>query len=335
MKIKSAIVQLFLLKLACAAPLAASTSDLGDLMYLGDSITHGTYSPTHRWSLHQVFVDNGFTYNAVGVHDGNYDTVNEKATGSKYGDVTFSNVHSAESGSRAFDISGNLDGEAIRNPARFQGSNITNWLNQSDTMTNGASYETLANKGTHPGGNGAHTSTYSNYHPDTYVMMIGTNDFSGSAARTPEELRSSVNEIYQSAKSANANAQLIITTTPVARSADSTVNTKIEQYNTVDLRDWAEGKSDVIIADINRGLIDVSLDGYKAVQGTHLFKDSLHPTTQGSLIMASNIAKDAGWAGRSAGQERKDGSALSVHFYDAGSTPQFSDAALVQNGFNS
>lgn len=53
----------------CAA--GEASPELGKIMFVGDSITHGFRAPSYRWPLHKTLVDNGVSFSAVGVHVGN------------------------------------------------------------------------------------------------------------------------------------------------------------------------------------------------------------------------------------------------------------------------
>ncbi|WP_418388692.1 hypothetical protein, partial [Akkermansia sp.] len=72
---------------AIAAP---AGTDLGNVMYVGDSITHGMNSGTYRWALHKIFADNGISYHAEGVNSGGV------TAGTSYGGQVFNNEHSSQ-----------------------------------------------------------------------------------------------------------------------------------------------------------------------------------------------------------------------------------------------
>ena len=86
---------------AIAAP---AGTDLGNVMYVGDSITHGMNSGTYRWALHKIFADNGISYHAEGVKTGNYS--GGVTAGTSYGGQVFNNEHSSQASARAWEISG-------------------------------------------------------------------------------------------------------------------------------------------------------------------------------------------------------------------------------------
>ena len=90
---------------AIAAP---AGTDLGNVMYVGDSITHGMNSGTYRWALHKIFADNGISYHAEGVNSGGV------TAGTSYGGQVFNNEHSSQASARAWEISGRKTGQSKR-----------------------------------------------------------------------------------------------------------------------------------------------------------------------------------------------------------------------------
>lgn len=73
---------------------SASVSDgnLGNVMYIGDSITHGVNSGSWRWAMHKIFTDNGVSYTEKGIMTGNFS--GGVAAGTSYGGKIFQNIHS-------------------------------------------------------------------------------------------------------------------------------------------------------------------------------------------------------------------------------------------------
>lgn len=94
----------------CPFITSASVSDgsLGNVMYVGDSITHGINSGSYRWALHKIFADNGISYSAAGINTGNYS--GGVAAGISYGGRVFNNAHSSQASARAYEIAGRADG---------------------------------------------------------------------------------------------------------------------------------------------------------------------------------------------------------------------------------
>ena len=63
--------------------------------------------------------------------------------------------------------------------------------------------------------------------------------------------------------------------------------------------------------------------------------DGLHPNAQGDLLMAGNIARAMGYAGRTAGQERKAAGGLAINFHQGGQSPAWSSNSQLENkGFS-
>ncbi len=314
---------------------AQTSTDLGDTMFIGDSITHGISTGSYRWDFHKILADNGISYDETGIHTDNFGGDNAP---SSYGGLSFENVHSAHSSGRAWEVSGEKQG------TRYSGSNIKNWLGQDANKQGGSAY-------TGPTFTGEDT-------PETFVMMIGTNDmlsdfghddyqngFTGASGNSGEpadaaELRSFVLQRVQdsiaSMKLSNADANIYLTSVP-AWGEHATANV-IEQRESValynqELASWAATQSNVHYIDINKGFIDVASGQFKAHNSFTLntSSDKLHPSEQGNLIIAGNLAKSMGLAGRSAGQQRRASEQLGVNFYEGGA-PQMSVAALQTGG---
>lgn len=184
-----------------AATAAPAGTELGNVMYVGDSITHGVNSASYRWALHKIFTDNGISYQAEGVKTGNYS--GGVTAGTSYGGQIFNNEHSSQASARAWEISGRSSG------SRFDGSNIYNWLGLSGTKANGSAYS-------------GQTFTGDNT-PDTFFMMIGTNDLlsDGNNATLADRIDSvsqnllnDMDTIVEAMFQANEHANVIILTIP-------------------------------------------------------------------------------------------------------------------------
>lgn len=104
----------------CPFATSASVSDgsLGNVMYVGDSITHGVNSGSYRWALHKIFADNGISYSTAGINTGNYS--GGVAAGISYGGRVFNNAHSSQASARAYEIAGRARRRQLRTLQRFQ-----------------------------------------------------------------------------------------------------------------------------------------------------------------------------------------------------------------------
>jgi lysophospholipase L1-like esterase len=294
-----------------------ATADLGNVMFVGDSITHGINGASWRYSFHKILVDAGVTYDAQGIKSGNYS--NGVGTTTSYGGVLFNNVHSAEASARAWEIAGRQNTDVNPSmPSRFGGSSIMNWLGQETTQVNGTTYS-----GT--------TVTGANT-PDTFFLLIGTNDLlsdnQGTLATNLDyrinTLLGDVDTIIGSMKTANSNAEIYLLTVPCwtthTNAGTEAIHSAVASYNTALTSHYADTEN-VYVFDINKGIIDVanslSFFGCSSMfnnPGTSASNDGLHPNAQGELLIAGNLAKAMGYAGRSVGLERRSNANLTTHF---------------------
>ena len=322
-------------------------------MYVGDSITHGVNSASYRWALHKIFADNGIGQTAVGVKTGN--SSGGVAAGTSYGGVVFNNVHSAQSSANSYHIAG-VDRNKRKNPASgfFGGSNIKNWLGLSETTTTKQPYT------------GSTFTKANGKMPDTFFMMIGTNDtlsdyanngigagtnmataqaqMLGTKTGTNWSNTGDFDTIINAMREANADANIILTTIPCWMDNRGNNNNAadfaaITSYNEA-LADWAAWKG-VTLVDVNEGMIDVARTDKPGVGVSSMFNtsDKLHPNAHGDLIIAGNIAKSMGYAGRSAGQVRKEAASFAVqsagiyaNATHSGVSQSGSDLSLANNG---
>ena len=320
--------------LACSALFStvasASVSDgnLGNVMYVGDSITHGVNSGSWRWAMHKIFADNGISYTEKGIMTGNYS--GGVAAGTSYGGRIFQNLHSSAASARTYEIAGRANSSSY---GRFDGSNIKNWLGLSTEKTQGGTYtgQTFT---------GADT-------PDTFFLLAGTNDLLSDNNNSTLHLRldgvtylllSDMDSIVSSIRTANSHASILVMTIPcwTQHSNGNLAETHqaVATYNE-SLKEWgAENAANgVKVIDINAGIIDVaSSTPFYGVRSMfhNPTADGLHPNAQGDLLMAGNLAKGMGYAGRSAGQERKAAHELGVNF---GQTPSITQQTLTAKGF--
>ncbi len=341
--------------LTAKAETAATSYTLGDVMYVGDSITHGVDSSSYRWALHKILVDNGVYYNEVGYHTGHY-----KGWGASnnytYCGVTFENRHSAEASQRTYNTAGRTSA------SRLGYSSIQNWVGVSTVDTidpsktmNGADYTGSVSK------------------PDTFVMLLGTNDLisdpSGSSdvlptyleARKDALLGAADNEgrrtggdmgtIVDTMYASNSNAKVYVSSVPCWTASGNNngapTHAAVQSYNE-SLEQWVadyntKNGTNIKFVNVNRGLMDVR--GRQEVSPTVPFygvssmfnnadggSDGLHPNSQGDLLIAGNMARAMGYGGRTAGLARKaageasfqttlTGNLLGEHAWADGATP--------------
>ena len=312
----------------CPFITSASVSDgsLGNVMYVGDSITHGINSGSYRWALHKIFADNGISYSAAGINTGNYS--GGVAAGISYGGRVFNNAHSSQASARAYEIAGRADGA---NYGRFNGSNINNWLGLSTEKTKGGTYTGQTFTGTAA--------------PGTFFILAGTNDLLSDGnngtlndrlSTVTQNLLGDMDSIVGAMKTANSNAEIIVLSIPCwtqhSNGNSNATHQAVADYNE-SLKNWGRDKDGVTVIDVNQGIIDVaSSTPFYGVRSmfNNPAGDGLHPNAQGDLLMAGNLAKGMGYAGRSAGQERKAAHELGVNF---GQTPAITQQELTAKGF--
>lgn len=273
--------------------------NLGNVVYIGDSITHGFGAPSYRWALHKIFVDNGIEYNEIGVEEKSHSGGVEPGT--SYIGRQFANTHAAYSGQRAYETSGR---DHEKSP-RLDKTDIFDWLEiegkaDSDKRRLGAV-------------------------PDTAVILLGTNDLlsdhksiSKSITTVQKALLNKKNGdmcvIVNALLTKNKNTRVYVLAVP-AWGETASGNTQPKDYEVV-LKGYNSKLRKTFkkeFVDINEYMIDVANE--EKMQGVADFlnaRDKLHPTLQGDLLIAGQVARAMGIAGRSAGLPRKAASAFDM-----------------------
>lgn len=290
---------------------AESTPDLGNIMFVGDSITHGFGTPSYRWPLHKIFVDNGVQFVAVGVTQGNQNPRFCVQPGTPYAGVPFNNRHSAMSSERAYEIAGR-----INQSGRLGNSNMFDWLGLDSEYS------------------GEFKLDMPDQTPDTVVMMIGTNDTFGDygnkggigAGTNMQQAQAALigtadaagtwsgtgdlDVIADALRRVNPAVRIVILTIPTWHDARHNNNTAadfaaLHAYNKA-LTQWAAAKK-IEVVDVNRVLVNPAREDKPGVAEVQFFhnRDRLHPTVQGDLLIAAEVAKALGCPGRTVGLPRK------------------------------
>ncbi len=291
----------------------APVAGLGNIMYVGDSITHGYGSSSYRWPLFKIWVDNGIEHREVGVLQGNaHETI---ALDAPYAGARFRNLHAAMSGERAYEIAGR-----INHSGRLENSGIHDWL------------------GLNPDYRGRFRTDPVTERPDTFILLIGTNDLLsdhwgrgvqhyiagvqqnllGSRRGEGWDGRGDMDTIIAAMREANPQARIAVCTIPTWAGGMFPVGeaeslAAMARYNE-ELKAWA-AFHELDVVEVNRGIVDVTREGdapYAGVQDMFA-RDRLHPGPQGDLIIAGNIAQQLGYAGRTAGLPRRAGVEFPQH----------------------
>lgn len=280
--------------------------ELGNVLYIGDSITHGFRSPSYRWVLHKIFVDNGLAYQEIGVETGNHSGGVEPNT--LYIGVPFLNVHAAMSGQRAYETSGR-DHEGS---TRLDGTDIFDWLDtpgksDSDKRRLGAV-------------------------PDTAFILLGTNDMLSDKEKVVDKggigkvlpvvqknlldkKKGDMSVIVDALRKANPKAKVYVLSVPPWGNTRTSTSAKdyeavVKKYNTALSKRF---KKEYV--DLNQGLVDIA-NTEKPGQIVPSFinaQDQLHPTPLGDLIMGGLVAQTMGVGGRTAGMPRKAASSFAYN----------------------
>lgn len=276
--------------------------EVGRVMCVGDSITHGSFAPSYRWPLHKIFVDNGVKFEFVGVNVGNQPQKYGVTPGIVYAGVPFNNRHSAICSERAFEIAGRRN-----KSGRLGNSNIFDWLGLDKTYK------------------GKYTIDPQTQMPDVFILMIGTNDTysdygdrGGIGAKNYYKtvLRNllgpggDMDTIVGAMRKAAPGARILLLTIPTWHDGTRHTNRKedyavIMDYNEK-LKTWAAGKG-IEVLDVNRYLVDIARTDKPGVGEEQFFnsRDHLHPTAQGDMLIAADIAQRLGVGGRTVGLPRK------------------------------
>lgn len=303
--------QLTMLALAAVGTLAFGAPkkaplDLGNVLYIGDSITHGFGTPSYRWALHKIFVDNGIKYEEIGVATGN--DKNGIPANTIYIDTPFKNTHAAQSSERAREVSNRKPF-----PSRLDGTSVFHWLDLKKDAT-GEKIEPVSTRRLVAD-------------PDTCFILLGTNDTlseyggRGGIAKNidvaEKELldrkKGDLPVIVSALRQKNPKMRIVLLTIPTWYNTQS--NTGEKDYASIVVKYYKKFanafKKDTVV-NINEGLVDICCTEkpYRAVKG--FFHDNLHPSLQGDLIMAGLVARTMGYAGRTAGAARKAASAFAL-----------------------
>lgn len=302
------------LNLAFTPVQALAKDDLGNVMYVGDSITDGVSGQASwRYAFFKILTDVGVTQNEEGYYQ--HTQTSGKITTAEYRGVTFQNNHSSKSSARSYEVAGTRSG------GRFDNTNIKNWLGLSTTTTTGGTYS-------------GPTFTGANA-PDTYFMLLGTNDLLSDISGTLTDAQyagvlksvlgyqngafdgtSGTFDVIMSAMvQSNADAEIVILDMPTwygYRTSGATHAEQSDFYRQMDfnmmLREWAASKSNadnITVVNVNTGLIALADAKVNTGIQSMFIGDGLHPSNQGELIIAGNVAKGLGYGGRTMGRARR------------------------------
>ena len=326
---------------------ATSDGDAGKVLFMGDSITNGYFDMTHRWQLFKTFVDNGVVFDIDGPLSGYTSSAMPSANynpdfGTAYRGKAFENVHYAKSSGRS--------GEMISGASRYEGVSIA-----QVGQTNYDTYSLLIGTNDLLSDSGY---TYDNFKTKMQNLLGGTVSYSGTGTDaewswTPGATPGGNLNTIVDALNLNQGDEFLVLSIPVwsthSNNNDATTHAAVGAYNKL-LEQWVtnyNGREDaattIKYVDVNQGLTD--LTSTTPFFGNKSFfnngKDGLHPSNQGSLIMAGNEARAMGIGGRTAGLHRSgtDGEdwtkaqgAITLHVGDEAQTVTGA-TFTVENGY--
>ena len=280
--------------------LASTTvaSDLGNMMFVGDSITA---AGGYQQFFFKNVVDNGGVYTPVGPAGGN--------TSTYYNGVRFSSASAGYSSWKAADLAGLTVPPGTDYP-NTDHAYLKNWLGLSSTMTGGGTY------------------TGNVYSPDTMCIMAGTNDVSwgnlGSVQDRVDLVVNSLDTMVSDAKTAGVST-IYVCSVPVSSDPNRIIPGTSTHYNE------AYKQIDAVMSDAQRqkdmGYVWIdTMIGLRAAEGVSpaasnfAFSDGIHPNSQGHLIIAGNMARGMGTGQRSVLQTRKAAQSFTGHLSSEGTS---------------
>ena len=290
----------------------AASTDVGKILFMGDSITHGVRDQTYRWQLFKSFVDNGITFDINGPRSGyNSDAWNMNDAGDAYGGVSFENLHYAEASGRAYQMisgQGHYTGQPVSQIGKTDYDTYTLLIGTNDILS-----DTGNNSGV----------SYNTYIPHMQRLLGGEISYTGADKSLTAQwtwtkgdtMSGDLNTILDN-MNLGAGDNFYVLSIPVWASGHGNHNVASDHaavvgYNTM-LKQWVAeynktSQANVQFVDVNKGLTDVTILSTQSAEGPYDFfrnADRLHPSQQGSIIMAGNLNRAMGLAGRTAGLSR-------------------------------
>lgn len=303
-------------------------SSVGRILFAGDSITHGINEATWRWQLFKTLTDNGVENEIAGPRsqfEPNYSNSATRDAGGNlaeysYGGTTFENDHLAKASGRVRDIlagvqiqsgAGALYGggqnSAANTTAMYNYDTVVCLMGTNDLLSDaGYSSDDFKNKITALLGGSVE------YDAETHAYnwtCTKTGNWGNMGKLVADLLPDKNDELYL----LNIPVFSIHNNVDKFDSGDgySEIRNAVSQYNE-HYKTWVASYNqahgtNIKLIDINRGLLDVTRgEFYGHEQFFRLTNggDGIHPSEQGSLIIAGNIAQGMNIGGRTAGLAR-------------------------------
>lgn len=339
---------------------AHDQTSFGRVLFVGDSITHGVGEQTWRWQIFKTMVDNGIENEIAGPRS-DYDTRFANTTSDRgmtsYAGEEFNNVHLAQSSGRTHNIitgSANISGvnyggwSTSKTAASYDADTMVCLMGTNDLLSDGGAYLTKFAKLL--GGTVTYDEASKHYtwtHDPSSASSQQWGEW-GTMGTIMADLMKQQSDTMYVMSIPTWGVRNDLAYGPNGNVSVETGHHGVEEYNAL-LKQWTVAYSaathkNVNYVEINTGLVDltdsVSFKGY-----TGFFRgsgDQLHPTEQGSLIIAGNLAKGMGLAGRTAGLERSavglDGrgwqnAEASISLRDGQTVKAIADAFHIADGY--
>ncbi|MCR5183268.1 MAG: SGNH/GDSL hydrolase family protein [Opitutales bacterium] len=312
--------------LSCLSAQAMTITFVGDSITQGGTFNSGTVS-SFRYQLFKNFVDNGVSYDPMGMTVGASKGVSTASLTPDYRGFSFSNVSEAAASGRAYQYSGHaasssykadpgtVANDANRGPVTVKLGLENPYTETTDTYYNGSTLTTY--KGD------TYQSLYGDVLMDRVCIMIGINDlYDGNDLAATAGF---VGEIVSAYQAYNPDVRIhLFELLPTGSDNGTGTNNKnnYAPYNAV-LKEaassWSTATSTVTVDNISTGFYAENGAMIDTAAGAH-------PNRQGELIVAGNIARVLGVGQRTAGLERKGAAALSsqLAWTGAASSPTLS-----------
>ncbi len=312
----------------CMVSTSLAKSTLGDLVFVGDSITQGSsQGPSFRYAYWKSLVDNGYVYGQdysfAGSQTGTYNNSTTSLAG--YGNQDFNavNIHEGHfnwqaswiANSTAIGTGYGTGAQEGKDSVNYGVGSVYNWLGLNNPATTGDNTYLAWDNNTKDSFEKSYGENVTYAGGDTVCIMLGTNDL--SKGRTVEQLTADVESIVKAYQAANPNTKVYVMsiTAPKGGLSTATVNSANASFQS-NASKWSTDTSSVEYYDITTGMPS---------NGT-FNGDNYHPSAQGELIMAGNVAKMLGTGQRTVGQQR-----LAANQFESGNL--VGQHQLVGNGW--
>ncbi len=335
-KILSFLLTCFLTAGSAATAACPAQQNPGGIIFIGDSITQGgrftegMLSSSYRYPLFKHFVDHGLEFRPMGMAQGAAQHAPVQTP--DYRGVSFPNVHEAAASGRSYQPASHPRSAPNNKqyrpnpntilPATCRGP-LGIKFGQGDSFTGKANvYFDGAAETVYEGP--TFNAVYGDTKAQTACVLIGINDLYDRAPRSDSRYAHSFEEIVENTHRITTTLQaynpeirvIVMQLLPVGKLND-THDQGIDAYNAL-LREavstWSTAHSCVTCADVSAGFYAENGEMIDTARGAH-------PTAQGELLIAGNLARVLGVPQRTLGYARKGAAELAAQADLSSTTP--------------